>query len=240
SARPRGRPRDRGRALRRALARDADRPPRHPQGRRRLSAARPRLPARPPRLHARRRPRGRAAHPGRARRSAAATRPHHPPPRPPPPAPAVPLARQHPAYVIYTSGSTGTPKGVCITHHSAVSFVQEQSYVSWSANETAIQIAPLAFDASCFEIWGSLLNGAKLVVLPPGQWSLPDLQRQLRLHDVSVLHLTAPFFNALVPDDYPSLSGVKQLLTGGDVVSSSQVRNILKVSKGRRVVHCYG
>src|SRR5689334_23243368 len=77
-------------------------------------------------------------------------------------APPVALDPRHPAYVIYTSGSTGTPKGVCIEHCSAVNFVQDQPYVSWSANETAIQIAPLAFDASCFEIWGSLLNGAKL------------------------------------------------------------------------------
>src|SRR5262249_18408147 len=76
-------------------------------------------------------------------------------------APTVALAPQPPAYVIYTSGSTGTPKGVCITHRSAANFVGDQPYVSWSASETAIQIAPLAFDASCFEIWGSLLNGAK-------------------------------------------------------------------------------
>src|SRR5262249_61047649 len=68
------------------------------------------------------------------------------------------------AYVIYTSGSTGTPKGVGASHRGIVSFSQNQSIVSWSAHETAIQIAPLAFDASTFEIWGALLNAAKLVV----------------------------------------------------------------------------
>ena len=102
------------------------------------------------------------------------------------------------------------------------------------------QIAPLAFDASTFEIWGSLLNGAKLVLMPPGQWTLADLQHQLQLHQVSLLHLTAQLFNALVPDDYRGLAGVKQLLTGGDVVSSSQVRNALTASDHRRVTHCYG
>ena len=48
--------------------------------------------------------------------------------------------------------------------------------------------------------------------------------------DVSLLHLTAQLFNALVPDDYRGLAGIKQLLTGGDVVSSSQVRNALTAS----------
>ena len=146
----------------------------------------------------------------------------------------------HPAYVIYTSGSTGTPKGVCTTHRNIVSFIQNKSYASWSTSETTIQIAPLAFDASTFEIWGSLLNGAKLVLMPPGQWTLADLQHQLQLHQVSLLHLTAQLFNALVPDDYRGLAGVKQLLTGGDVVSSSQVRNALTASDHRRVTHCYG
>src|SRR4029453_16025964 len=111
---------------------------------------------------------------------------------------------------------------------------------SWSASETSIQIAPLAFDASSFEIWGSLLNGAQLVIMPPGQWALAELQHQLHLHQVSLLHLTAPFFNALVPGDYPSLAGVKQLFTGGDVVLASQDRNILGTSDGRRVVPFYG
>ena len=117
--------------------------------------------------------------------------------RQPATAPASVLDPRHPAYVIYTSGSTGTPKGVCTTHRNIVSFIQNKSYASWSTSETTIQIAPLAFDASTFEIWGSLLNGAKLVLMPPGQWTLADLQHQLQLHQVSLLHLTAQLFNAL-------------------------------------------
>src|SRR5437763_1772315 len=72
----------------------------------------------------------------------------------------------HAAYVIYTSGSTGQPKGVVALHRSVVSFTQGQSYASWRAGATTIQIAPLAFDASTFEIWGALLSGAKLVLMP--------------------------------------------------------------------------
>ena len=65
--------------------------------------------------------------------------------------------------------------------------------------------------------------------MPAVQWTLSDLQRQLQLHQVSLLHLTAPLFNALGADDYPSLAGIKQLFTGGDVVSLSQYDNVLTI-----------
>src|SRR6476660_7842587 len=148
------------------------------------------------------------------------------------------LQPQNTAYVIYTSGSTGTPKGVAALHQGVISFTQ--SSASWSASATTIHNAPLAFDASTFEIWGPLLSGAKLVLMPPGQWTLADLQRQIQLQQVSLLQMTAALFNALVPDDYPSLAGLEQLFTGSDVVSHPQVRNILTASHDFRFVHTYG
>ena len=94
--------------------------------------------------------------------------------------------------------------------------------------------------SSTFEIWGPLLNGAKLALMPPGQWTLVDLQYHIQMQHVSVLHLTASLFNTLLSDDYPGLAGVKQLLTGGDIVSEFQFRKILAASDDRRLVHCYG
>src|SRR6202030_4767011 len=117
-------------------------------------------------------------------------------------APADLVSPHNTAYVIYTSGSTGTPKGVCTVHSGVVGLTQGQSYASWSANETTMQIAPLSFDASTFEIWGALLGGAKLVLMPPGQWTLADLLHQVALHQISLLHLTASLFNALPPEDH--------------------------------------
>ena len=155
-------------------------------------------------------------------------------------APAISLAPENGAYIIYTSGSTGTPKGVCTTHRSIVNLIKDEGYASWSARDTTLQIAPLTFDASTFEIWGALLNGAKLAIMSPGHWSLADLQHEIQRHKISVLHLTAPLFNALTPNDYRNLSGVEQLLTGGDVVSPVQVENILATATIRRLTHCYG
>src|SRR5262249_50253086 len=61
-----------------------------------------------------------------------------------------------------------------------------------------------------------------------------------RLHEVSLLQITAPLFNALTPDEYPGLSGVTQLFVGTDVVSSAQARNVLAALNDLHLVHTYG
>ncbi len=91
--------------------------------------------------------------------------------RSPASAPAVTLEPDNTAYVIYTSGSTGEPKGVCALHHGVASFSQSPSYARWSPADALLHVAPLAFDVSTFEIWGPLLNGARLVLMPPGKWA---------------------------------------------------------------------
>jgi non-ribosomal peptide synthetase component F len=59
------------------------------------------------------------------------------------------------AAMMYTSGSTGRPKGVSVPHRAIVRLVVSTTYVRWGADEVFLQLAPLAFDASTFEIWGS-------------------------------------------------------------------------------------
>src|ERR1700693_3992061 len=68
------------------------------------------------------------------------------------------------AYIMYTSGSTGHPKGVLIPHRGVVRLAVENPFASMGPDEVHLSLAPLAFDASTFEIWGALLNGAKLAV----------------------------------------------------------------------------
>jgi amino acid adenylation domain-containing protein len=154
--------------------------------------------------------------------------------------PGYSISPQNLAYVIYTSGSTGIPKGVATLHQNVAGFVQNQSYASWSASETVLQISPLAFDASTFEIWGSLLSGGKLILMPPGRWTMADLYREIQLRRVSLSLLVAPIFNAIAPEDYWRVAGIKQFFTGADVVSHSQFRNYLAASSDCRLTNCYG
>ena len=70
------------------------------------------------------------------------------------------------AYVIYTSGSTGEPKGVLVPHRGIARLVCRTNYIALDANDRVAHLSNPSFDAATFEIWGALLNGARLVVLP--------------------------------------------------------------------------
>ncbi len=144
------------------------------------------------------------------------------------------------AYVMYTSGSTGKPKGVSIIHRSVVRLVKETDYANFSVEEVFIQLAPISYDASTFEIWGSLLNGGRLVVMPPHTPSLQELGQALGQYQVTTLWLTAGLFHMMVDSQLSSLKNVRQLLAGGDVLSVPHVKKVLQELKGCTLINGYG
>jgi amino acid adenylation domain-containing protein len=145
------------------------------------------------------------------------------------------------AYIMYTSGSTGTPKGTCIEHRSIVRLVRNTHYLDFGPNETFMLLAPVSFDASTLEIWGSLLNGSRLVVYRPGPTSLEELGAAIRREKISVLWLTATLFHQMVDHQLENLGVVKQLVAGGNVLSVSHVRRVLSgLKEGHRLVNGYG
>ena len=144
------------------------------------------------------------------------------------------------AYIMYTSGSTGRPKGVCVTHRAISRLVVNTDYVSLSEAETLLQLAPVSFDASTFEIWGALLNGARLAIFPAERPSLEQLADVLRRHQVTTLWLTAGLFHQMVERQLDGLCGVRQLLAGGDVLTPGAVQRVLREVAGCRVINGYG
>ncbi|HEV3458321.1 MAG TPA: non-ribosomal peptide synthetase, partial [Thermoanaerobaculia bacterium] len=143
-------------------------------------------------------------------------------------------------YTTYTSGSTGLPKGIQVTHRSVVRLVEGADYVRLGADEVVLQLAPVAFDASTFEIWGSLLNGAQLVLLPVRVPSLEELGQALGHYRVTTLFLTTALFHQLVEERLADLAGLRQLLTGGEVLSSSRIRQALGSLTAGTLIACYG
>ena len=144
------------------------------------------------------------------------------------------------AYVIYTSGSTGRPKGVIVTHRNVVRLVQGANYVSLGPEETILQYAPISFDASTFEIWGALLTGGKLCIMPPGRASLEELASAIGEFRVTTLWLTTGLFNVMVDEHPGALRSLRQMLTGGEAGSISHLRKFLEAAPQCRLIHCYG
>ena len=145
-----------------------------------------------------------------------------------------------PAYVCFTSGSTGAPKGVVVPHRGVVRLVQRCDYVRLAADETILHLSPLAFDASTFELWGALLNGARLVLLPPGLPAPSAIGAAIGTHGVTTMLLTTGLFHLMVDERLEDLRPLRQLLTGGEVLSAEHVRKARSALPGCRIVNAYG
>lgn len=140
---------------------------------------------------------------------------------------------------MYTSGSTGTPKGVSVIHRGVVRLVKETNYAQLTAEEIILQLAPISFDASTFEIWGCLLNGGQLVICPPHTPSLEELGQIIQQYQVTTLWLTAGLFHLIVDEKIDALKSLRQLLAGGDVLSVPHVQKFLQTVENCRLINGY-
>ncbi|MFF7586079.1 amino acid adenylation domain-containing protein [Kitasatospora purpeofusca] len=108
-----------------------------------------------------------------------------------------------PAYVIYTSGSTGTPKGVVVPHRNVLALLRATAEdLALGPDDTWTLFHSAAFDFSVWEIWGCLLTGGRLVVVP--YWTTRDTEEFYDLlaeQGVTVLNQTPSAFAQLVRTD---------------------------------------
>ena len=137
------------------------------------------------------------------------------------------------AYLIYTSGTTGVPKGVAITHHNVTQLLGSLDAGLPAAGVWA-QWHSLAFDASVEEIWGALLHGGRLVVVPESVAGSPeDFHALLVAEQVSFLSQTPSAVAALSPEGLESVA----LLVAGEACPAELVD---RWAPGRVMINAYG
>ena len=137
------------------------------------------------------------------------------------------------AYVIYTSGTTGTPKGVAITHHNLTQQL-ESLRAGLPPRQVWAQWFSYAFDGSVWEIWGALLGGGRLVVVPEKVAGSPDdFHALLIAEQVSMLIQTPSAVGMLSPEGLGSTA----LVVGGEACPAEVVD---RWAPGRVMVNAYG
>ncbi|WP_435243134.1 amino acid adenylation domain-containing protein [Streptomyces cucumeris] len=114
-----------------------------------------------------------------------------------------PLTPRDPAYVIYTSGSTGRPKGVVVSHHNVTRlFTATDHWFGFGPDDVWTLFHSYAFDFSVWELWGALLYGGRLVVVPHLTTRDPHaFLRLLAAEGVTVLNQTPSAFHQLAAAD---------------------------------------
>ncbi|MFN0301309.1 MAG: amino acid adenylation domain-containing protein [Burkholderiales bacterium] len=161
---------------------------------------------------------------------------HHPIDNPPDSGTA-----QRLAYVMYTSGSMGRPKGVAIRQQGILRLVIDPDYVTITPADTIAQVSNIAFDAATFEIWGALLNGARLVILQRDViLSPPEFVAAVQAHHISCMFLTTALFNRMSIDAPDAFRELRYVLFGGETCDPDRVKAVMQAGPPANLVHVYG
>ncbi|MFJ6611209.1 amino acid adenylation domain-containing protein [Streptomyces sp. NPDC091289] len=143
------------------------------------------------------------------------------------------------AYVMYTSGSTGRPKGVAVTHRDVLDLTVDSMFEP-GVHERVLMVIPYAFDPSIYGLWVPLLHGGRTVITPEGDPSVAMLDRLIAEEEITALDVSAGLFQVIAEENPGCFAGVREVITGGDVVSPTAVRRVLERCPGIVVRSAYG
>ncbi|MFD0021707.1 amino acid adenylation domain-containing protein [Streptomyces sp. NPDC058382] len=152
---------------------------------------------------------------------------------------AVPSHPASAACVIYTSGSTGEPKGVVVPQHAITELAADGRFAG-GAHERVLLHNPYTFDASTYEVWIPLLNGGTVVVAPAEAVTPDLLKRVVADRRVTALMLTPELLRTVTEIAPDALSGLREVWSGGDVLSPDTVRRLREHCPDTVVVNGYG
>ncbi|MDR2406985.1 MAG: condensation domain-containing protein, partial [Bacteroidales bacterium] len=121
------------------------------------------------------------------------------------------------AYVIYTSGTTGIPKGVMIEHKNVNNLIIDTNYINIDESDNILSLSSYQFDASIYDFFGSLLNGACLVLSTKESFlDLDELNSLIGRYNITNFFTTTVLFNSIVDARLSNLKNLKSLIFGGE------------------------
>jgi amino acid adenylation domain-containing protein len=156
------------------------------------------------------------------------------------------LEPQHLAYVIYTSGSTGNPKGVLVEHQNVVRlFSATDEWFHFDRHDVWTLFHSYAFDFSVWEIWGALLYGGRLVIVPKAvARSSSDFYRLLCHEKVTVLNQTPSAFRQLIAAQAASGEShcLRYIVFGGEALEVATLKPWYEQNRGKQtqLINMYG
>ncbi|WP_279433675.1 amino acid adenylation domain-containing protein [Actinomadura sp. KC345] len=144
--------------------------------------------------------------------------------------PDVAIDPDHPAYVIYTSGSTGRPKGVVVAHQNVVRLLRStEGWFGFGPDDVWTLFHSYAFDFSVWELWGALLYGGRLVVVPYMTSRSPqEFLKLLSDERVTVLNQTPSAFYQLTAADKENPGtdlALRYIVFGGEALEPGRLED---------------
>ncbi|MBP2000051.1 surfactin family lipopeptide synthetase A/fengycin family lipopeptide synthetase D [Paenibacillus shirakamiensis] len=145
------------------------------------------------------------------------------------------------AYIMYTSGSTGKPKGIMTSHRNVSRIATDTDYIHISEHDVVLQLSSYVFDGSTFDIYGALLNGAKLrLVREEEAADVMRLNELIQDEGITLFFVTTALFNTLVEHGLSSMHGLRHILFGGERASFPHVRKAFQALGPGVLLHVYG
>lgn len=152
------------------------------------------------------------------------------------------------AYVIFTSGSTGTPKGVLITHANVLRLLKStEKWFRFGERDVWTMFHSHAFDFSVWEMWGALLTGGRLVLVPQRVKISPvDLREMLHQEGVTIINQTPSVFRLLAQVDADADSAkplsLRTIIFGGEALDPQSLESWIEHHGDEcpRLINMYG
>ena len=159
--------------------------------------------------------------------------------------PFYPSSSSNLAYVIYTSGTTGRPKGTLIEHRNVVSLMFHENYLfDFNSNDVWTMFHTYCFDFSVWEMYGALLYGGKLVLIP--MTTARDPQQYLAIlkkENVTILNQTPPVFYNLAQQELESPGKklyLRYIIFGGEALNPGKLKNWKQKYPGTKLINMFG